>query len=69
MVIYFSNNYDLELRAQSEDRAHRDGLKHAVTYVDLVAEGTVDEKIIQALRNKLDLTTAITGENYREWLI
>lgn len=69
LVIYAANSYDLELRVQSEDRAHRKGQKKSVTYVDLVARGTVEEKIIQALRKKIDLSTAITGENYREWLI
>jgi SNF2 family DNA or RNA helicase len=42
-VIYFSNNYDLEIRLQSEDRAHRIGQKNNVTYIDIVTEGTVDE--------------------------
>lgn len=69
LVIYFSNSYDLEMRMQSEDRSHRDGLKHAVTYVDLVAPRTVDEKILKVLRKKLNMTTLISGENYREWLI
>ena len=50
-VIYYSNNYDLEKRIQSEDRAHRIGQKNPVLYIDLVAKGTVDEKIIQSLRN------------------
>jgi hypothetical protein len=69
LVVYYANNYDLEQRQQSEDRAHRDGQTRRVTYVDLVARGTVDEKIIQALRRKIDMATAITGENYREWLV
>lgn len=69
LVIYFSNSYDLEMRMQSEDRSHRDGLKHAVTYVDLVTPGTIDEKILKALRKKLNMATLISGEKYREWLI
>lgn len=69
LVIYFANSYDLELRMQSEDRSHRDGLKHSVTYVDLVAPKTVDEKILKVLRKKLNMTTLISGENYREWII
>lgn len=69
LVVYFSNNHDLELRLQSEDRSHRDGLKHAVTYVDFVARGTIDEKILKALRKKLNMATLISGEGYREWLI
>jgi SNF2 family DNA or RNA helicase len=69
LVVYFSNNHDLELRMQSEDRSHRDGLLHAVTYIDLVAPRTVDEKILKSLRKKLNMATIISGENYREWLI
>lgn len=69
LVVYFSNTYDLELRMQSEDRSHREGLKHSVTYVDLVAPRTVDEKILSALRKKINMMTLISGERYREWLI
>ena len=43
-MIYYSNGYDLEKRLQSEDRAHRIGQKKAVTYVDILAEETVDSK-------------------------
>jgi SNF2 family DNA or RNA helicase len=67
-VIYYSNNYDLEKRLQSEDRAHRIGQKHSVTYLDLVCKGTVDEKIIKALRDKISLAQAITGDKWREWI-
>jgi len=69
LVIYFSNSYDLEQRVQSEDRTHRMGQSKSVTYVDLVARGTVDEKILHALRNKINLSAQITGQNWREWVI
>ena len=69
LVIYYSNNYNLELRMQSEDRSHRGGQTKSVTYIDLVCPGTVDETIIGALRDKIDLDTVITGDNYRQWLI
>jgi len=69
LVIYYSNNYNLELRMQSEDRSHRGGQTKSVTYIDLVSPDTVDETIIGALRDKIDLDTAITGDNYRQWLI
>ena len=67
-VIYYSNSYDLEIRLQSEDRAHRIGQTNKVTYVDLVAPGTVDEKILEALRNKIDLAGKVLKEEAREWL-
>jgi len=41
-VIYYSNSYDLEVRLQSEDRAHRISQDKKVTYIDLITEGTVD---------------------------
>ena len=67
-VIYYSNNYDLEKRIQSEDRAHRIGQQRSVTYIDLVCRGTIDEKIINSLRNKNDIARQITGDQWREWL-
>jgi len=67
-VVYYSNNYDLEKRLQSEDRPHRIGLDHTVTYVDLVCKGTVDEKIIHALRNKMNIASMIVGDKWREWI-
>jgi SNF2 family DNA or RNA helicase len=69
LVIYYSNDFSLEHRMQSEDRAHRSGQTKSVTYVDLVAPGTVDEKIISALRNKINLASQITGDGWKEWLI
>lgn len=69
LAIYAANSYNLEMRQQSEDRNHRKGQTKPVTYVDVIARGTVEEKIVRALRQKIDLATAITGENYREWLI
>lgn len=68
-VIYYSNSYDLEVRLQSEDRVHRIGQTSKVTYVDLVTEGTVDEKIVQSLRNKINIATQVMGEELKEWLI
>ena len=67
-VIYYSNNYDLEKRLQSEDRAHRIGQERSVTYIDLVCKDTVDEKIIKALRDKISLARAVTGDSWREWI-
>lgn len=51
-VIYYSNDFSLEARLQSEDRTHRIGQTKSVTYHDLIAEDTVDERIVAALREK-----------------
>ena len=67
-VVYFSNNYDLEIRLQSEDRAHRIGQKNKVTYVDFVCQGTVDEKILTALKNKVDIASQVMGDELKSWI-
>lgn len=67
-VFYFSNDYDLDTRCQNEDRAHRIGQTKSVTYVDYVARGTQDEKIVKALRDKMDISKLITASNWREFL-
>ena len=67
-VIYYSNGYDLEKRLQSEDRAHRIGQKKTVTYIDLIAEDTIDEKIVEALRKKIDIASQVMGEELKDWI-
>ena len=67
-VIYYSNGYDLEKRLQSEDRAHRIGQKKNVTYIDIIAEKTVDEKIVKSLRNKINIASEVLGEDLRAWI-
>ena len=67
-IIYYSNGYDLEKRLQSEDRAHRIGQKKAVTYIDLIAPKTIDEKIVKALRKKINIATEIMGEDLKDWI-
>jgi SNF2 family DNA or RNA helicase len=68
-VVYYSNSFDLEKRLQSEDRAHRIGQTEKVTYIDLIATKTVDEHIVKALRNKIDIASAVLGEQLKGWLI
>jgi len=68
-MIYYNNGYDLETRIQSEDRAHRIGQEHHVLYVDLISPGTVDEKILKALRGKIDLAQEVLGEDPRNWIL
>ncbi len=67
-VIYYSNGYDLEKRLQSEDRAHRIGQKKNVTYIDIIAEKTVDEKIQESLRKKINIASEVMGEELRAWI-
>lgn len=67
-VIYYSNSFNLSHRLQSEDRAHRIGQHHPVHYIDLICPGTVDMRIVDSLRQKVDVASAITGDNLKEWI-
>jgi SNF2 family DNA or RNA helicase len=67
-VIYFANSFDLAIRTQSEDRAHRIGQKNPVTYIDFICEGTIDERIVKALRNKMNIASIVMGEELKDWL-
>ena len=68
LVVYYANDFNLETRIQSEDRAHRIGQKNNVTYIDLICEGSIDERIVSALRTKIDIGAKVLGEEAREWL-
>jgi SNF2 family DNA or RNA helicase len=67
-MIYYSNGYDLEKRQQSEARIDRIGQEKPMTYVDIIAEGTVDDKIVQSLRKKVNIATEIMGEELKDWI-
>lgn len=51
-VVYYSQDYSIERRMQSEDRAHRIGQKKNVTYIDLVARHTIEDSILKCLHGK-----------------
>jgi len=67
-MVFYESDFSLEVRLQAQDRLHRIGQKNPVTYIDLIAEGTIDEKIVENLRNKIDMGAKVLGEKAREWL-
>jgi hypothetical protein len=69
LVIYYANSFDNEDRQQSEDRAHRIGQTKYVTYIDLRAKGTIDDKLIQVLRKKINMASTLQGDAFKQWLI
>lgn len=70
-TVYYSNNYSLDQRVQSEDRLHRIGQTKSVTYIDMVARGTMEERVLQVLKSKKDVASAILGsrEEAKKFLI
>ena len=67
-MIYYSNGYDLEKRLQSEARIDRIGQEKPMTYIDILAEDTIDEKIVKALRKKVNIATEVMGEELKAWI-
>jgi SNF2 family DNA or RNA helicase len=67
-MIYYSNGYDLEKRQQSEARIDRIGQMKNMTYIDIIAEKTIDEKIVAALRNKVNIASQVMGEELKDWI-
>ena len=68
LVVYYANDFDLTNRAQSEDRCHRIGQNSSVTYVDIICEGTIDERIVKSLQGKIKIGAQVLGEEAAEWL-
>lgn len=67
-VIYYSNSFVLDDRMQSEDRAHRPGIHHPVKYIDLIGKNTIDEHILNSLREKRDVAAIVTGDELDAWV-
>ena len=67
-MIYYSNGYDLEKRQQSEARIDRIGQEKPMTYIDIICEDTVDDRIVKALRKKINIATEIMGEQLKDWI-
>jgi SNF2 family DNA or RNA helicase len=69
LVVYYSSRDNLEHRAQSEERPKGVGKTKPIIYRDFIAPGTVEVKIVKALRDKINMAGVINGDNWREWLI
>ena len=67
-VVYYNNSFKLRDRLQSEDRPHRIGQEHPVQYIDLLAENTVDEHILRNLRQKMNVSNQVLGDEVKEWI-
>lgn len=68
-TVYYANTHRLIDRLQSEDRNHRAGMDdQPVNYIDLIANNTIDEAILENLMNKVEIASVITGDKLRAWL-
>lgn len=69
LVYYYSNNYSLYHREQSEDRVHRIGQTETCVYKDIIAVGTIDEKIRKSLIEKKNLLEYFREHSVKEFMV
>lgn len=68
-IVHLSNSFDWEERSQAEDRSSSSRQKYSVAIVDIVADGTKDEKVLRVLKEKRSIAAVIAGDtNLREWI-
>jgi len=72
-AVFFNIPQGLDHYIQAQDRIHRIGQEHKVTYYNLIGRGTIDEETLKALETKKDIADVILGDPskllYKEYLI
>lgn len=66
-AVFYSYDYNYANYAQALARIHRIGQRLPVTYIHLVVDGSIDEKILAALENKEDMAKTVV-DSWREVL-
>lgn len=66
-AVFYSYDYNYANYAQALARIHRIGQRLPVTYIHLVVDGSIDEKILTALENKEDMAKTVV-DSWREVL-
>lgn len=69
LSIYFSSRDNLDHRDQSEMRTMGKTKDRGVEVIDIVTPHTVETKILEALRKKINMASALQGDAWREWII
>jgi len=64
-LVFYSLDYSMSNFEQAKARIHRVGQAEKCTYIYLTAWGTVDEKVLRALREKADLARLLV-DDYRQ---
>ena len=63
-MVFYSLDYSMSNYEQTKARIHRAGQKHPCTYIHLIAQSTVDAKVLRALKNKSNLAKSLV-DDYR----
>ncbi len=65
-AVFYSLDYNYANYSQAVARIHRIGQKNTCTYINLIANGTIDSKIINALHQKQDIAKSIV-DNWKKF--
>lgn len=63
LVIHYDPWWNMAAQNQATDRAHRIGQKNTVQVIRLIAEGTIEEKILQLQESKRELAESVIRED------
>ena len=66
---FFSNTYSLEHRLQAEDRSHRAGQKWPVVYKDIIIKDSIEERVLQVLKNKKGLLDYFKTHSLKDLIV
>lgn len=66
--LFYANYFGLRRRLQAEDRGHRIGTAYPVNITDLVGLGSIDLKILKALRENRELADIVNDDPRKEWI-
>lgn len=61
-MVFYSLDYSMSNFEQAKARIHRTGQKENCTYIYLIAKNTVDEKVLKALKNKVNLAKSLIDD-------
>jgi len=64
-MVFYSLDYSMSNFEQAKARIHRAGQKENCHYIYLVCKGTIDHKVLYALRKKIDLAKMLV-DDYRK---
>lgn len=61
-TIFYNNSFKYADRLQAEDRNHRIGQTKSVVYIDVVAENSIDERIMKSIESKGNVVESFRKE-------
>lgn len=68
-TIFYENEWPLEVRVQAEGRIDRIGQRSLCRYVDIVLENTIDERMLESIREGQEIADSILKRGVKGFLL